>query len=732
MVLRFTTLLLLLFTFHGLLAQEAKKSEAFIKGEQFFKEKKYANALTKFEEAIAQNNLNTEAIYYAAICYLQLDVPESAYEYFKLIDVNKTDKLKDFEYWYAKSAYYHNDIKEANDFINKYLKSAGIKKYQKEATELAKTCQLLLATKDSLMMNYVIEPFGEQINTSAVETGIVVSKEIRKLFFNRQNKDFNLKKEGEQLPTQVQLFFSEIEKNDTWTSPTLQKVVMDGADQQNLFSKQAPLPVATDFSLCQIIEENRRILVCQNDDLKLMDWTGNEWKIVNNLEGLNTAKVEKGGFMYDYGNKMIISAESSRGDLDLFLASLRRDGTWGIDKSIDAVNTPYDEVTPFLSNDGKVLYFSSKGHNSIGGYDIFKSEYDSARQTWQKPINMGIPINSVGNDWQFSLYDELGFFVSDRVGGMGRNDLYRVYTFDKIRMSGKVYNRSTNQVQPNCLLKFITDGKVIESVSEMNGSYKVDLPFHKSLEVKVYHGERIMYEENLKLNVNPRRPRYLNRNYYIDEAIGMTTSSNRSATYISGNVKDKKTKKYLSSVVKLINAQNNQVIKTTTTDANGNFNFFISGKQEQYIIEANAKGYIYHWQEIASLNSEDNRKIEMLLSAIEPKARFTLRNITFETNSDVLQLSSLTELDKVYEFMMENSKIKVEISGHTDNVGDEGMNRNLSERRAASVVRYLVGKGIERSRVLPKGYGSTRPVASNEYEKGGRELNRRIEVMIIE
>lgn len=180
------------------------------------------------------------------------------------------------------------------------------------------------------------------------------------------------------MPVQVQLLYSEIEKNDTWASPTLQKVVMDRANQKNLVPTQVPLPIATDFSLCQIVEENKRMLVCQNDDLKLMDWTGNEWKIINNLEGLNTDKVEKSGFMYDYGNKMIISAESSRGDLDLFLASLRRDGTWGIDKPIDEVNTPYDEVTPFLSNDGKVLYFSSKGHNSIGGYDVFKSEYDSA------------------------------------------------------------------------------------------------------------------------------------------------------------------------------------------------------------------------------------------------------------------------------------------------------------------------------------------------------------------
>ncbi|MCU0389569.1 MAG: OmpA family protein [Thermoflexibacter sp.] len=731
MRLRYISLITLLLISSQLFSQESK-NEAFIKGENFLKEKKYANALTKFEEVLVEDKSNIEAIFNAAICYLNLDVYETAYEYFKLIDLNKTDRLKDFEYWYAKSAYYHNQIDEASEYINRYLKGLGIKKYQKEASELLKVCQLLVSAKDSLTMNYVIEPFSEQINTSAIELGLIVNKETRKLYFNRQTKDFNLKKERENISAlaQVQLLYAEMGKNDTWEMPMLQTVVMDKSNQKNLFPTQAPMPIATDFLICQIIEENKRILVCQNNDLKMMDWTGNEWKIVNNMESLNTNKAEKSGFIFDYGNKMILSAESNRGDLDLFLASVRRDGTWSIDKNISELNTTTDDVTPFISNDGKTLYFSSKGHNSIGGYDVFKSEYDSTTQTWQKPINVGIPINSVGNDWYFSMYGELGFFCSDRIGGMGREDLYRVYAFDKIRMSGKVYNRSSNQIQPNCLLKFVIDGKIIETISEANGSYKVDLPFHKALEVKVYRGERIMYEENLKLNVNPRRPRYMNRNYYIDDTF-ITNKEENILSYISGNVKDKKTQKNLSSVVKLIDTNTNNTVKTTTTDANGNFNFFINEKNREYIVEANAKGYIYNWLDVGTVNNENSKKIDILLSAIEPNARFTLRNITFETNSDVLQLSSLTELDKVYDFMMENSHIKVEISGHTDNIGDETLNKNLSERRASSVVRYLVGKGIDRNRVVAKGYGSTRPVASNEYEKGGRELNRRIEVMII-
>jgi outer membrane protein OmpA-like peptidoglycan-associated protein/tetratricopeptide (TPR) repeat protein len=712
---------LLSFFSHGVLqAQTTKRNTYFIEGEQFFKEKKYANALTKFELAIEADKTNTEAFYYAAICYSYLGIPESAFEYLKSIEVSKISKFKDYDYWYAQTAYQFADFVVAQEYISRYLKGLGVKKYQKEAQELNKLCEIAKFAKDSLTQRFVVEPFNEQINSSASEFGIIVTKDCKRIFFNRQNQDFNLKDEikKQEKARIIQLFASDIGKNDLWTSPFLQ---INAPQKDNAEHTQ---------KICQLIEDNKKMLVCQQGDLKIVEWTGNDWKVSADLEGINTSKSPNCGFIYANQAQIIFSAETANGDLDLFSAQLR-EGKWENIQAILTLNSPLDETTPFVSNDGKVLFFSSRGHDSMGGYDVFKSVFDSLNNQWSKPINLGLPINSVADDGNFSLFGDLGFFVSDRIGGMGGSDLYRVYAFDKVRMSGKVYNRTSNQVVPNCLLKFVIDGKIIESVSEENGNYKVDLPFHKPLEVKVYSGERIMYEENLKLNINPRRPRYLNRNYYIDDAV-LTSTNGSSPSYLSGAVKDKKTQKMLSAVVKLIDVSTNKVLKATSTDLNGRFNFFLTEKAEKYIIEANSKGYIYESIDVKISGGEPNPKADLALSIIEPNARFTLRNITFETNSDVLQISSLTELDKVFDFMTENSKIKVEISGHTDNVGNEGFNMELSERRAASVVRYLTGKGVSTNRITAKGYGSTRPVSSNDFEKGGRELNRRIEVMIVE
>lgn len=711
----FIVFMLLLSSLGELQAQAGKKSTIFVQGEAFLKEKKYANALTKFEEVIGNEEANVDAFYYAAICYLNLGLAEQAFEYLKNIQSGKASHFKEYNYWYAQACYQFSDFSTAQDYINSYLKSSGVKKYQKEAQELSRLCGIGKSAKDNLTQNFVIEGFDDQINSSASESGVLITKDLKRIFFNRQNRDYNLKGEGKTQVKQqnIQLLTSDISKNDSWTKPILQNCAQN------------------DYKICQLIDENKRILVSQQGDLKMLDWTGNEWKSSANLEGVNTLRTESSGFIYAYDSKMILVAETEKGDLDLFFSTLRRDGAWDIPQPIKELNSLADENTPFIVNDGKTLFFSSKGHNSMGGYDIFKSDFDSLTNKWSKPTNLGLPINSIANDWHFSMMGELGFLASDRIGGMGSDDLYRVYAFDKVRMSGKIYNRTSNLIVANCLLKFTIDGKTIEAISEADGSYKIDLPFHKPVEIKVYSGDRIMYEENLKLSINPRRPRFLNRNYYIDDATLPTTGTSP-ASYLSGEVKDKKTRQMLSAVVKLVDAQTNKVLKTTTTDANGKFNFFLTEKAEKYIVEANSKGYIYGYTETSLESGMPNQKIELALPIIEPNVRFTLRNITFETNSDVLQLSSLVELDKVFDFMNENNQIKVEISGHTDNVGDSNLNMNLSERRAASVVRYLVGKGVASSRITAKGYGATRPVASNDYEKGGKELNRRIEVMIVQ
>lgn len=112
------------------------------------------------------------------------------------------------------------------------------------------------------------------------------------------------------------------------------------------------------------------------------------------------------------------------------------------------------------------------------------------------------------------------------------------------------------------------------------------------------------------------------------------------------------------------------------------------------------------------------------------KGSIVLNNVLFKTGSATLLPSSYPELDRIVSYMSRKPNVKVEISGHTDDVGGEEYNKNLSERRAKSVVEYLVSKGIAQERLVYKGYGEERPIATNETDEG-RKLNRRVEFNII-
>lgn len=135
------------------------------------------------------------------------------------------------------------------------------------------------------------------------------------------------------------------------------------------------------------------------------------------------------------------------------------------------------------------------------------------------------------------------------------------------------------------------------------------------------------------------------------------------------------------------------------------------------------------YSEIEIPDSEGRIQFDLRLE-FEPPKVYTLKNVTFETGSSVVKSSSYTSLDQLVELMKIKSAMEIEISGHTDNVGDAAKNQRLSEKRANSVRDYLIKKGISADRVRAVGHGQDRPIASNETTIG-RQENRRTEVRIL-
>ena len=204
-------------------------------------------------------------------------------------------------------------------------------------------------------------------------------------------------------------------------------------------------------------------------------------------------------------------------------------------------------------------------------------------------------------------------------------------------------------------------------------------------------------------------------------------------SYAKGVVKDAVTKKPLFTLLKLIDVESKNVVVQAASDgSSGEFLVTLPAGKE-YALNIKKEGYLFYSENFKLTGSESALKpyaIEALLQPIKVGSSVTLKNVFFATASFELESKSEVELDKLVDFLNENAQLEIEISGHTDDVGDDESNRVLSDNRAKAVKEYLIAKGIEASRLEHKGYGETKPVQSNDTEEG-RAMNRRTEFKIL-
>ncbi len=687
------------------------KSEIQNKAESFFAQKKYANAVDLYEQLIAADENDFKAVYKAGICYLELGVIESSVEYLETVKQVNDTTIKDFGFWYAKASYYNQNF----DTALYYLKRTSAT-YGKEAMILLQNINNAIAIGQE-RKDYVVENLGEIVNSPQADFAPLLSRDKKTLLFSRNKHNKKLHEDGQEI-TEHEIVETSIRNNNIWAKP---KPIIGLSD--------------TSLVAIQLTDDDHKLYLQQNGDIFMSESVGGTWKNPVYVEGYLNSKttIEKNCFVFNYGQKMVLASnrETKNGNFDLFETSLRRDGSWALPQPIAILNSLEDEISPFITDDGKTLYFSSKGHQNIGGYDIFKSTLDESTQTWTKPENIGMPINSVNDDYYFSLYDDIGYFSSQRMGGAGKDDIYKVYLFSKVKVTGKVFNRISEKIMPNCKIKFITEKEISETTTDENGGYEILLPFQNIIQVKVFLQEKVVYEEQLELHIQHKKVRNISRNYYVDLTKNIKKMDFSQETHIFGIVSDIKTGQRFVQPIQLLDSLGKE-LKATSTDQNGHYVINIKLENERYALFLHKKGYLMTFKDVRYEEIvEQKLELNIAMQRIESGAKFILRNVYFNSNSDILAATSFAELNKLHFFLKENPEIKVEISGHTDDMGTSDNNLKLSENRAKSVVLYLNNKGISRNRLVFKGYGDSKPIASNDDEKDGRELNRRIEVKIL-
>ena len=435
-----------------------------------------------------------------------------------------------------------------------------------------------------------------------------------------------------------------------------------------------------------------------NEDFYSSKLNGEKWEEAKPLPGnINTPQSEAAQTISQDGQLFIFTARDRRdnfGNYDLYYSVMTPQG-WSESVNLGAnVNSDQWDSQPCLSPDKRDLYFASRRLGGFGGSDIYVSHLQP-NGTWSKAENIGAGINTDADDQCPFIHadNQTLYFTSNGWQGYGENDLFFVR-----RSYGNTWTKPMNLGYP---INTINDeGTLFIAADGVTAYYASDRSDSR--------GSLDIYSFQLRKDIRPFK-----------------------TLWVKGIVTDKKTFRGIPSTVELIDLATKQTITQVQTDENGKYLITLPVGKD-YAFNVNRKGYLFYSDNFLMIDKspDSTYKKDIALQPIELNANVILKNIFFDVNKFELKPESQVELDKLVQLLNENPLLRIEIGGHTDNVGKPADNLALSNERAKAVVKYLISKNIDAKRLTAKGFGETKPVADNNSEDG-RAQNRRTEMKVV-
>jgi len=476
---------------------------------------------------------------------------------------------------------------------------------------------------------------GKKVNSRSDEYVNFVDEEVTQLYLTRKEPSLSYATDGNPYREN---FYTAFLKDGSWDS--LARFVLPVGKERNIGGMSFSIDRRhIYFTGCSWPES------FGSCDLYEMNKTGNSWGKARNLGNLiNTGAWDSQPFLSSDGKTLYFSSRRSGGlgGSDIWMTQKQANGTWGTPVNLgDSINTSGNEMAPYIHADTKTLYFSSDTRAGLGGYDLFMSKKDETGN-WKKAVNLGSPVNTRKNEINIfiSMDATTAWISSDREGGYGGYDIYEMKT------------------------------------------------------VKAIRPEAVVYVKGRVINLSDKKP--------------------------------------LQAWVELTNLDKSETVIGIQSDpVDGSF-FIPVYPGIDYAFHITKKGYLFYSE---NMNLKDtlyfrpiNKTFE--LTPIHQGNSFILNNIFFDFDSYTLKTSSLPELNLLLNLLKNNPSLQILIKGHTDNIGSKDYNLLLSENRAKAVYEYLIKHGIEEQRLEFKGFGATQPVAANDTPEG-RAANRRTEIEIL-
>ena len=656
----------LLVVWVGLVPAPAQKAkQVFGEANKAFASQDYEAALPIYLEGLALDSANAAGNFYAGVCYLKTLYRRKALPYLRKAYAKNPGIDPRMDYLLGE-AYQANSQFDAADAAYRLYKQnyAG-----RDPKEIVKVDKRLEECRNGI--RYLKEPvnarivnFGPVANTKFPDYAPVISADERVMFFTSR-------REGStgNFVTMDGLFYEDVyvtfNQNGQWTPPRNMGATI------NTPTHDACIAVSPDGKQLFLYKDSR------NGDIyssTLVDSLAYRWSKPESLgDNVNSKYQEPSVSMTADGQVVYFSSDrpGGLGGLDIYLS--RRDGAgkWGEAVNLGApINTPYDEDAPFVHADGQTLYFSSRGHTTMGGYDIFHCSLEGNQ--WSEPENLGYPINTVDDDSYFVLSadNQHGYYASANEGSLGEKDIYVISMPPREEMSAA----AVTEVKLTPL-----GARPVATVTEVT-------------------------------RVAARNP----------------------TTILRGVVLDALSRDSLAARLVLTDNASNEIVAELDSEPGTGKYTLVMPSGHNYGLAVEKDGYLFHSENytIPASTGYQELTLDVALKKVKVGTKIILKNIFYDFNQATLKPESTAELKKLIELLNEVPDLKIELSGHTDNKGAADYNAKLSQRRAKAVVDYLIAKGVDPLRLRAKGYGSTRPLVTNKTE-ADRQLNRRTEFEIV-
>jgi len=627
----------------------------------------YKQALDFYLSANKFNPNNAALNYKIGKCYL--------YSSFKLKSIPHLEKAfqldanVDPQIHYVLGKAYHLDMQWDKAILEykKFQATLNVKEFKDLIDEVNKKIQECLTGKELVQkpIRVFIDNVGPEINSSYPEYGPVITADESVLMFTSRRPGTTGGKMDQDLNEPFEDIYVSYNKNGKWTQ------AVNMGKPINTEGHDATMGLAPDGQTLLIYLDEKG-----NGNIFQCDLKGEVWSKPERLnKNVNTDYHESSASLAADGKRMffVSNRPDGLGDRDIYMSTKDEKGKWG--KAVNlgpTINTQWGEEGIFIHPDGKTIYFSSQGHKTMGGYDIFKSVWDETTKTWSTPENLGYPVNTPDDDVFFvvSASGKHGYYASFNGSGYGEKDIY--------------------------LITFLGPEKPMIMNNEDNLLASLAAPVKETVIAPTVQ---------------------------IKEA---------QLTILKGVITDAMTKKPLEATIDLIDNVKNEVVASFTSNSSTGRYLVSLPAGRNYGIAVKKEGYLFHSENFdipaTAAFQEVTKDVELKNVAVGSK--IILKNIFFDFDKATLRPESTNELERLTQLLKDVPTLKIEISGHTDSKGADDYNKKLSDNRAKAVVAYLIGKGIAADRLTAVGYGEEQPIATNDTDEG-RQMNRRTEFKIL-